>query len=70
MKSGSVWGLVREDAKMIARGQILKSLECCTKKFGYYPEGNKEPSNDFEWRWRSGGGNGRIVFVILDITGD
>ena len=47
VKSVSVQGLVREDAKMIARCQILKGFECHSKKFGSYPEGNKEPPNDF-----------------------
>lgn len=41
----SIQELVRDDAKMIPRGQILKVFECHTQKFGCYPEGNREPLN-------------------------
>lgn len=42
----SIQELVRDDAKMILRGQILNVFECHTQKFGFYPEGNREPLED------------------------
>lgn len=36
---------MRDGAKMIPGGQILKGFECHTQKFGCYPEGNREPLN-------------------------
>lgn len=63
----SIQELVRDDAKMIPRGQILKVFECHTQKFGCYPEGNREPLNGLGL---GGGemGSDRFGFVVLKIT--
>lgn len=66
MKSGSVQGLPTEDTEMVTICQILKGFEC-RSKYGCYPEENKEPGNDFEWR-EVGQEDGRIGFVIFFIN--
>lgn len=49
----NVEGLVRNDAKMIAReARSWKALNAILNKFGYYSERNKEALNAFESGWR------------------